>query len=66
MPTDLGALGIKVAIICTKGEDQKQLLGGGGNEAGRFKGESVLEDRNGMEAGKALYKRKSRDRQAVS
>lgn len=63
---EIGALGIKVAILCTKGEDQKQLLGGGGNKAGPFKGESVLEGRNGMEAGKAFYKRKSRDRQAVS
>lgn len=62
---EIGAPGTTVAIICTKGTDQGRLPEGSGNGAGPLKENSVLEGRNGMEAGKTFYKQKSRDRQAI-
>lgn len=52
-------------IIYTEAEDQGRFPGGGANGAGPLKENSVLEGRNGMEAGRTFYKQKPRDGQAI-
>lgn len=50
-----GAPGTKQVIIYTEAEGQGRLLGGGGNGAGPFKENSILEGKSGMEARRTFY-----------